>query len=40
MNGNGTLTFVDRTSYTGEFCKDKKEGKGTFRFSDGAIYEG
>jgi hypothetical protein len=40
MNGKGTITFKDGTSYTGDFKDNKMEGYGTETFPNGSIYKG
>ena len=39
-NGEGTLTFSDRTKYIGHFKDNKFDGKGTMNWKDGFSYEG
>lgn len=40
MDGQGTLTWKDGKTYTGEFVNDKREGKGKFMWADGRQYIG
>jgi hypothetical protein len=35
MHGFGLLIWKDGKKYEGEFVNDKREGKGTFTWSDG-----
>lgn len=39
-NGEGTLTFSDKTRYKGHFKDNKFDGKGTMNWKDGFSYEG
>ena len=36
----GTMTFADGTTYTGEFKDDESNGQGTKTFADGSTYTG
>ena len=36
----GTMTFADGTTYTGEFKDGKFHGQGTYTFLDGTTYTG
>lgn len=40
VNGQGTHTFADGTSYTGEFKDGKRNGQGTLTWPDGNKYTG
>ena len=39
-HGPGTMDFVDRSQYVGDWCRDKRVGLGTFRLANGDRYEG
>ncbi len=39
-NGQGTMTFANGTTYTGEFKDGKRNGQGTGTLPDGDIYTG
>ena len=38
--GHGKYTYPDHSVYEGEFKDDVKSGKGTYRASNGDVYEG
>ena len=40
INGKGTLTLSDGTTYEGDFLDNVKHGKGIYKWKDGRIYEG
>eukprot|EP00927_Polykrikos_kofoidii_P060257 TRINITY_DN5527_c0_g7_i1.p1 TRINITY_DN5527_c0_g7~~TRINITY_DN5527_c0_g7_i1.p1 ORF type:complete len:729 (+),score=94.57 TRINITY_DN5527_c0_g7_i1:328-2187(+) len=40
MNGFGTYTHIDGRTYTGEWVRDQRSGRGRERYSDGSYYEG
>ena len=40
MNGLGTCTWKDGTSYNGLWNDFIKVGKGTLSYSDGSVYSG
>eukprot|EP00033_Pygsuia_biforma_P001859 GCRY01002079.1.p1 GENE.GCRY01002079.1~~GCRY01002079.1.p1 ORF type:complete len:288 (+),score=62.01 GCRY01002079.1:123-986(+) len=35
-----TVYGLDKSEYTGEWCGNKKEGKGMMQYSDGSVYDG
>ena len=39
-NGFGKWTYTDKTTYEGEWVGTKKNGKGTFTWSDGKVKTG
>ena len=40
LNGSGTMKFGNDESYTGEFEKNKRSGKGVYTWKSGATYDG
>ena len=39
-NGQGTYTFADGATYTGEYKDDRFNGQGTITYADGIAYTG
>ena len=39
-NGQGTMTFADGATYSGEFKDDEFNGQGTYTFADGGTHTG
>ena len=35
LHGEGILIWKDKKKYSGQFVNDKREGKGTFSWTDG-----
>jgi len=40
MHGEGILIWKDKKKYQGSFVNDKREGYGTFSWTDGRKYVG
>lgn len=40
MHGSGIETYADGNKYEGMFKQGKRNGEGTYYFSDGQIYKG
>lgn len=39
-NGEGIYIFPDNQRYEGQMAKGKRQGEGTFYYTDGRIYKG
>ena len=40
LSGSGQMKYADSRRYTGQWCENKYEGKGTMHSGEGDIYTG